>query len=66
MGVEREVPKLEIPFPHILYEQAFDGSDLLLGRFLIGSNEVVEQLIDATDVSGHTMFQHIVSVGLMA
>ena len=49
----------------IFAEEFLNLSDFLLGGRLVGSDQIVEELIDAAHIAGHTVFQHIVGIGLV-
>ena len=49
----------------VFAEEFLNLCDFLLGGRLVGGDQVVEELIDATHIARHAVFQHIVGVGLV-
>ena len=67
MRVEPLVPwfHLEV-LPFALLGYLLDFRIFLLGRRLIGINQVVKQSVHILHLTGHAMFQHIVGIGAEA
>ena len=64
MRVEPLIPWLHLKvLPFALLGNLLDFSIFLLGRWLIGINQVVKQSVHILHLTGHAMFQHIVGIG---
>ena len=67
MRIEAKVPRLKFEVLALCFlSHLLNGCHLLLGRRLISGNQVVEKFIDISHITGHTMFQHIVGIGLVS
>ena len=66
MRIEPEVPGLELKVLTLLFSgHLLDFGNLFFCRWLIGINQVIEQLIHMAHVTGHPVFQHVIGISLV-